>query len=66
MGNSELYADHLLTTLLCTLPGAKFVCSPTEVNTHRKVNLDHNQQSLETHQYLHDLCEECKDIYSLH
>ena len=51
------------TTLPCTPPSAKFVCLPTEVNTHRELNLDN---TLETQQTFNELCEEYKNIFSLH
>ena len=53
------------TALPCTSPSDKFVCSPTEVNKHGNINLDHIPQSLETQQALNKLCEEYKDIFSL-
>ena len=79
MGTLQLYADyqelqnfkiyHLNVekpdaTLPCTPPSTKFECLPTEMNTHRKINLDHAPQSLETHQASNVLCEEYKDIMS--
>ena len=53
------------TNLPCTPPSANIVCSPAEVNIHRKVNLDHTPQGQETQQAL-DKCEEYKDIFSLY
>ena len=51
--------------LPCTPLSAKFACSPTEVNTHSRINLDHTPQSLETQQALNELCEKCKFIFLL-
>ena len=45
-------------TLPCTPPGAKFVCSPAEVSTHRKYNLDHTLQFSKTQETLNELYEE--------
>ena len=71
MGALWLYADHQElknfeichlnveksdTTLPCTLPA--------EVSTHRKINLDHTLQSLETQQVFNELCEQY-DIFLL-
>ena len=50
------------TTSPCTPPSAKFIWSAMEVNTHRKINLDHTPQSLDTQQALNKLCEQYKDI----
>ena len=44
----------------------KIVCLPAEVNTQRKIYLDHIPQSLETQQALNRLCKEYKDILLLH
>ena len=44
--------------LPCTLPSAKFLYSPAEVNTHRNISLDQSAQSLEMQQALNELCEE--------
>ena len=53
-------------TLPCTPPSAKFLCSPPEASTLRKINLDLTSQTPETKQALNELCEEYKDIFSLH
>ena len=47
-------------------PSAKYICSPTEVNMHMKINLDHSLHGLETQQPLNELCEEYKEIFVLH
>ena len=52
------------TNLLHT--SMKFVCSLTEVSTHRKINLDHALQSWEIQEALDELCEEYKDTFPLH
>ena len=54
------------TTLLYTPSISKFVCSPTEVDLYRKINLDHTPQSPETQQALNELCEEYKNIFWQH
>ena len=55
-----------VTNVPCTPSSAKLMCSPAEVNTHRKINLDHTLQSQETQQTLGKLCEEYKAIFLLH
>ena len=42
------------------------MCCPAEVNIHRKITLQHIPQGLEILHTLDDLCEEYKDIFSLH
>ena len=41
-------------------------CSHAEVTMHKRINLDHNPQSLETQNALDNLCQEYKDKFSLH
>ena len=62
----RLSMENSDTNLSCSLHSAKFVCSPAEVNTHRKITLDHNPQSQEIQQALAKLCEEYEDIFSIH
>ena len=52
--------------LPCTPPNSKPVCSPAEVNTHRRINLDHTPQSAEIQRKFDELCKEYKEIFSLH
>ena len=81
MGTLELYTDnqelqnfgrHCLsieksdTNIPCTPPGAKFVCSLAKVNLDREISIDHTAQIQVTQQTLNKLCEEYKDIFSLH
>ena len=72
MGTPQLYADNqkLQDIEICHLgvkiwqysalysPKGKFICFPAEVNMHRKINLGHIPQSLETQEALIKLCEE--------
>ena len=45
---------------------AKLVCSPTNTDTYRKINLGSTPLCLETEKILDELCNEYKDIFSLH
>ena len=58
--------EHSDTTFPCTPPNTKFVCSPTEVNTNRKLNLNHTPQNMEIRENLNELCKEYKDTDILH
>ena len=59
--NLKIYhLKNLMLTSPFTALSAKFVCSPAGVNMHKKINLDHTPQSLETTQGLSELCEEYK------
>ena len=51
--------------LSCTQYNAKIVCSLTEVDTYRNISLDNNPL-FKTQQMLDKLCEEFKDMFSLH
>ena len=62
----HLSIENPNTNFPCTSSSAKFVCHPVEVNTHRKINLDHIPQSQEIQTMLDNLCEEYKDIFSIH
>ena len=42
------------------------MCSPTEINTHRKINLGTTSLDLENQKAWDVLCEDYKDIFSLH
>ena len=44
----QLVLEQSDTNLPCTPAHATSVCSPAEVTTHRKINLDHYPQSPET------------------
>ena len=52
--------------VLCTQQDTKHVCSPAEVDIHRKINLESIPLCPEIMKALDKLCGQYKDIYSLH
>ena len=61
-----MFVKQTDTTLPCTPPSSRCVCSLAEVNTHGRINQDHTSEGLGTQQALDDLCEEYENIFSLH